>query len=72
MAKPAKTTVVAEEAIDDKKGLSFEDGIVLSTTLLLLIAVVLAYVQYTSFYSACKIAIQDGFIRATTRSCQQP
>ncbi len=53
MAKTAKkTAVVAEEAIDDKKGLSFEDGIVLSTTLLLLIAVVLAYLQYTSFYSA--------------------
>ncbi len=52
MAKTVKKTVVVEEAMDDKKGLSFEDGIVLSTTLVLLIAVVLAYLQYTSFYGA--------------------
>ena len=54
MAKPAKktaTAVVVEEAAPEKKGLSFEDGIVLSTSLLLLIAVVLAYLQYTSFYA---------------------
>lgn len=55
MAKPAKKTATAaavvEDAAPEKKGLSFEDGIVLSTSLLLLIAVVMAYVQYTSFYS---------------------
>jgi len=52
MAKVVKkTTVVEDVALEEKKGLSFEDGIVLSTTLLLLIAVVIAYMQYTSFYS---------------------
>jgi hypothetical protein len=52
MAKTTKkiATVTDDVVVTDKKGLSFEDGIVLSTTLVLLIAVVLAYLQYTSFY----------------------
>ena len=52
MAKIVKKTAVADVVVEEKKGLSFEDGIVLSTSLLLLIAVILAYVQYTSFYGA--------------------
>lgn len=54
MAKSTKRTAVAaaEEAPTDKAGISFEDGIVLSTTLVLLIALVLAYVQYSSFYGS--------------------
>lgn len=52
MAKPKNAPAPIEDAPAEKKGMSFEDGIVLSTTLLLVIAVVLAYMQYTSFYGA--------------------
>ena len=51
MAKP-KNAPVADVEAGEKKGMSFEDGIVLSTTLLLVIAVVLAYLQYSSFYAS--------------------
>lgn len=50
-----KTTVATTTTADDvaeNKGMSFEDGIVLSTTLVLLIALVLAYLQYSSFYGS--------------------
>jgi hypothetical protein len=50
-----KKTVVASapvvEVSEEKPGLGFEDGIVLSTSLVLAIAVVLAYLQYSSFYA---------------------
>lgn len=53
MAKTKRTTVATtEEVVVEKKGMSFEDGIVLSTTLVLLIALVLAWLQYSSFYGS--------------------
>ncbi|MEZ5963489.1 MAG: hypothetical protein R3F56_06555 [Planctomycetota bacterium] len=52
MAKTKRTPVAVPEEVADKKGMSFEDGIVLSTTLVLLIALVLAWLQYSSFYGS--------------------
>lgn len=47
----AASAAPAAELTEAKPGLGFEDGIVLSTFLVLAIAVVLAYLQYTSFYA---------------------
>lgn len=53
MAKSSKRVVpVVDEVVVEKAGMSFEDGIVLSTTLVLLVALVLAYLQYSSTYGS--------------------
>ncbi len=46
---PAASAAPAEET-EAKPGLGFEDGIVLTTFLVLAVAVVLAYLQYSAFY----------------------
>lgn len=48
---PAVSASSAAEPTEAKPGLGFEDGIVLTTTLVLAVAVLLAYMQYTAFYA---------------------
>ncbi len=48
---PAVSASSAAEPTEVKPGLGFEDGIVLTTTLVLVVAVILAYMQYTAFYA---------------------
>lgn len=54
MARKKTSPAVSDspaETTEAKPGLGFEDGIVLTTTLVLAVAVILAYMQYTAFYA---------------------
>lgn len=48
---PPAVSASSAEPTEAKPGLGFEDGIVLTTTLVLVVAVLLAYMQYTAFYA---------------------